>query len=721
MESLVEILIKRSSTDVTATSHQDLSDEDESVEAAQDSRDVECHTDSELPQSESITVHDVDLESQVTGRLDKLSNALLAAWPNQHDLDLILSVPVGVSVLFHGVVCMPYSAFFSRPIASPRHMLQLPPPGSHPVLIARRLLMLGALLKGIPPCSAGKLVGISSDHRAIMSHAVKTATRLVTSNDELVSSIEGIECVMIEAMYLNNAGNLRRAWLTNRRAMVIAQMMGLHTSNSSPKTMLEVDTRDRIDPDYMWFRVVSSDRYLSLMLGLPQGSLENVFSSPKAMKNCMAVEQMERMESVVGGLILQRNGTERTDLAVTSKIDKILQDTAALMPPQWWLISPRPSAIDGSDPEAFKEMIRVINQFTHYHLLVQLHLPYMTQPSFADAKYDYSKITAANASRAIITLFGSFRNSMLATAYCRGIDFIVFIASTALCLAHIEARRQHTTDSDKGINVFQSLQHQRLSDRGLLERTLEIMETVAQRSHDAVARKISSILRPLLAIENNSASGACYDASASSETYQEGSECVSGTGEALDMLCIQIPYSGIIKIEYRPTLSDTIELTQTIPEELFRNTSNSEATDTGPFVLCKPVSQLDREQDEEEQEELVSAALSAGYVISSAPPVNPDWQAVPSYFDLQDPLQQSGWADWDKNLSSLSSNSAQENHLLVPGLAVGIDNWALQGVDMALFNSLTQGSADPRCPDEETIPSFTSEEPMHHRSSYPFD
>lgn len=644
--------------------------------------------DSELPSCIPLAVSTSYPESSGTGSLDELSRALLAVWPDQHDLDLVLSVLVDVSPLFHGVVCMPYSRFFSREIPSPRRLLQLPPPRSHPVLIARKLLMLGSLLQGIPPCSVGKLAGMKSDYGDIMSRVVKTATRLVTSDDELVSSLEGIECVMIESMYLNNAGNLRRAWLTNRRAMLMAQMMGLQKGTSSPSMILERETRDRIDPDYMWFRIVLTDRYLSLMLGLPQGSLENVFASPKVLQSCTAIERLERMESVAAGLILQRNSAERTDLAATYKIDKMLQEAAALMPPQWWLMTPDPTVIASSGAKAFEESIRLMNHFAHRHLLVQLHLPYMMLPSSTNPSYDYSKMTAANASRAIVAQFVAFRQSNVSTAYCRGIDFVTFIASTTLCLAHIEARRQQRTEPGKSVTVLQSLQHQRLSDRGLLERTLEIIETMARRNHDVVAQKISSILQPLLAIENNSSRGRCYHTSASVELDKQESQNLGDKGENVDELRIHIPYFGTIKIEHHPTLPDTIEPAQTISEDWLFNASISQATDTS---LGEPVLLLNRDQ---QQKEMSFTGHSAGYEISATQPVNTDWQAVPSYFDPPVPLQQSGSTDWDQDFSSIAIGGTQEAHLLVPGLSADIDDWALQGVDIALFSNLTQGSVD---------------------------
>ncbi|KAK7747173.1 hypothetical protein SLS62_009115 [Diatrype stigma] len=591
--------------------------------------------------------------------------------------------------------------WFVGKIASPQCLLQLPPEGSHPVLIARRLLMLGSLLQGIPPFSIGKLAGLTADYHAIMFRAVHTATRHVTSDDELVGSLDGIECLMIESMYLNNAGNLRRAWITNRRAMVMAQMMGLHRGARSSSVILEPGTWDRIDPDYMWFRLVCTDRYLSLMLGLPQGSLENAFATHAALRSCAAVERMERMESVAAGLIIQRNSAERTDLAATYKIDRMLQEAAALMPPQWWLMAAGDTATASNDAKAFEESIRLMLQFTHRHLLVQLHLPYMMQSSITDTRYDYSKMTAANASRAIVAQFVAFRGTRPATAYCRGIDFIVFIASTTLCIAHIEARRQQqSTGLSKGLTVFQSLQHQRLSDRGLLERTLEIMESETLQSHDVIAQEISSILKPLLAVENNSAGGRLYQTSASLDESpgKQESRYLSSEGGDVDELRIHIPYYGTIKIEYNPTRPAAILEPVQVPtaEEWLRNASTSSgATDSSSLVgLCEPaVSPLNREQRQKEKgKETASAApRPAGYEISAAQPVNPDWQAVPSYLDSPDPLQQPGSAGWDRSLSSFDVGGGQDdvNGLLVPGLGADVDDWALQGVDLALFSNIT--------------------------------
>ncbi|PSK42244.1 DNA polymerase epsilon subunit C [Elsinoe australis] len=445
-----------------------------------------------------------------------------------------------------------------------------------------------------------------------MSLVVKTASRLVTSNDELLDTLESIECLMIETIYHNNAGHLRRAWLINRRAMAFAQLMGMHTGDYRSTKILEKDTRSRVGPEHMWFRIVASDRYLSLMLGLSQGSLENSFAKPESLVNCIPVERMERMMTLAGGLVLQRNNTKRTDIQMTRRIDNILQEAAALMSPKWWSTPWDPNVAARSEASAFDETIRLMNQFTYHHLVVQLHLPYLLQPSSAAQDYEHNKLAAAVSSRAIITQFVAFRQPALTSAYCRGVDFIAFIASITLCLIHIEQYRQPR----------QVLQHQQLSDRGLLEKTLEIMGHMAKVNQDVIAQKISSTLSPLLAIEASAAGGKYYHACASSAPVGGKSQHDKTTDAAAapTALHVELPHFGTIKIEQCPNLEYELALPQTYLMGLSDTVHTSQAT---------------------------------------------------------------------QNDVLLSAAEGMDPQLLVPCITgAEMDEWALQGVDMALFQAL---------------------------------
>lgn len=569
-------------------------------------------------------------------------------------------------------------------------MLQLPSSPCHPVLIARKLLLLSTFMQGIPTDAGKQLCALSSNYKSIMYRLVDTSSKLVTSDDELVGSLEGIECIMIEGMYHNNAGNLRRAWVTHRRAMTIAQMLGLHRGAAPSAKLLNSSNRSRIDPEHMWYRLIISDRYLSLMLGLPQGSLESPFGSPQALKSCTPLERMERMESIAGGLILQRNGAGLHDLAKTKQIDKLLQEAAALMSPQWWL-APCAAAAVGHDSQALYETIRLMNQFTHYHLLVQLHLPYLLRPS-DEPKYEYSKVTAVMASRELLTRFVSLRRSASVAAYCRGIDLVAFIASTVLSLAHIAARRQQwVSDSGCG-NALNLVAHQRLSDRGLLEQTLQCVLRMTESDQDAMAYQISSILKHLLAIEENATKDDSYSATIVSEPGVPESQHGDRVNGADHSLRIHIPYFGTIRIEHS-SVSRPLEVERGLMGETGGSSSAQDPLLHNRENPSRCSSTRDSNERQAAREPLPGTSGPAGYRIGEGS-YNADWQPVPSHLDLPRTEEQPEPTALELNAFDLEQMGVDTATLLVPGLAAEVDDWALQGVDMAMFDNLVRGATE---------------------------
>ncbi|KAH8887615.1 hypothetical protein GQ53DRAFT_796183 [Thozetella sp. PMI_491] len=513
---------------------------------------------------------------------DELSRALLAAWPSEHDLAAILGSHISSLGHFHGLICMPYEQFMRQGLPSPSELLLPPSPGWHPVLIAQKLLTLGTILQGLSPPTIEELENRGTRVREIRSRAVETASRLVSSNDELVGSIEGIECIMAESMYRNNSGNLRRAYLAMRRALVIGQMVGLGRGANSPLLkFIEPATRTRVSPNHMWFRILQSDGYLSMMLGLPQGSLDRSFAASALLGTCTPMERMERIECLAGRRISERNYTDVDDLNIAEEIDAMLRDAASSMPPQWWLPPNFSTASDGT--QGVHDMVRMMNQFTHYHLLQQLHLPYLLRPS-SDRALDRNKIAAVTASRELLSRFVSFRRSQDTGVFCRGVDFLALIASTALSLAHIDAHRsRYQIKSSSGSitesAVFHVLIHQRLSDRGMMESVLEGMEKIAAISSDGIAGKIASILRHLLDVEAEAAIGGSYAANLCHGDEKGDLECNGKVTDEGRVLHVCLPHIGTIKIERHDVYrSPFLTQTSTTEDESARYRQEMEPT-----------------------------------------------------------------------------------------------------------------------------------------------
>ncbi|KAI5460190.1 hypothetical protein BGZ63DRAFT_389673 [Mariannaea sp. PMI_226] len=595
---------------------------------------------------------------QTVDKYEQLSCALVAAWPGQKEIDLICKLPVSIPAHIRGSICVPYSSSISAESPSTRNVLQLPPLSSHPVLIARKLLQLGIFLQSAPPESLRDL-DISYCH--IMTRVVDTATKLVTTNDDLIGSIEGIECIIMEAMYHNYAGYLHRAWMAVRRATAVAQMMALHNGlNSRSVKILEPETRAIFDADQVCFRLVSIDRYLSLMLGLPRTSLESFFASPKALEGCQPIDRMQRIYCIVADRILQR---EENDLVEMYEIDTLMQRAAAEMPPQWWLM---PNILGGtniSKTDPIHETSRLMDHFTHYHLLLRLHLPYLLHAP-SDQRYHHSKMTAINAGREALARYVAFRSNNPDHFYCRGVDFIAFIATTVLCLAYIDFRGQNQCLSRSvGSSNFDFLAHSRLGDRGLMERTVDIIECMARAGSDAIASKIARILGHLLAVEANAASGTSYSTNSSCGDGKQELECHGQLTNGGKMLQVHIPCFGTINFERR-TISKASFGGQTTEQRLLPDPPDQQGQThlyrPGPSSMCEGDAQVTVQAD--------------------------PGQAVPVQSDLP-----------GDGLSSFRHGGIPEDSL--PNIqAIGElgEDWDLQGVDITLFDTLFRGTTgDP--------------------------
>ncbi len=166
---------------------------------------------------------------------------------------------------------------------------------------------------------------------------VDLASSLVTSDDRLLDSREGIECLLIEGVYLINEGQLRRAWLCFRRAASLAQFMGIHHGNT--RNLKILDPKIRISCTIMWFRIVYGERYLSLMMGLPSGINEHSFVLDDSMVGNSPTEKLANLYTTLFGRILQRNDTRdpNRQFTITQEIDYELQYAVKTMDAKWWL------------------------------------------------------------------------------------------------------------------------------------------------------------------------------------------------------------------------------------------------------------------------------------------------------------------------------------------------------------------------------------------------
>ena len=620
------------------------------------------------------------------GKYDRLSRFLNAALPSREDTERIRKASPHPAVPAHELMTMPYTTLVQNGAEKAESLLELPSPNLHPVLIARHMLLLASLLQHLHPDVHNEIKGLSEPPRAMSSRLADLAIDLVTTKDELLGNIEGLECIMIESVYQANLGNLRRSWVAGRKAVTIAQLMGLNRSDNRAQYEVLDPRRMKHHPQIMWSRIVFLDRFLCLMLGLPQGCTDRSMSSAAMLTTDLPMERLERIHCVVASRILERNGSDPSfhGLSLTRTLDLELQRAARSLPSKWWLM-PKLD-IGRTDSRAmFWNTGRLFAQVLHYNLLNQLHLPYMLRSSSAERKYEYSRITCVNASREVLTRFIALRSFNGIASSCRIVDFLALMAAITLLLAHLDAHIDSQLTGRENL-----LAHQYHSDRAMTEHVQENMIEVNRLNSDALSVHSADLLRRLLAIDVETTDSYPQYAGRVS-VHEAGTETAPSDQDDETVVSVHIPYFGIIKIaregvsmkrpESKSTPARTSRLAQAqVVDKINENGTHSPHAEPQmrPSGLAELVTLVDTGCRHVE----APAVISDAYAKTQA---QTEPLSVPA----------TGANDIATQFAPKAQNGLCDpllQHGDYHGLAAGVEDWAFQGVDLAFFESLIRSA-----------------------------
>jgi hypothetical protein len=379
----------------------------------------------------------------------------------------------------------------------------------------------------------------------------------------ITGNIEGLECILMESAYLNNAGQLRSAYLAIRRAVVISQMIGLDRGlDTSHFRVIDSGSRKRVTPNFLWFRVVQTDRYLALQLGLPQSCAEAHFDAGCRKDELLPIEKFERQLTIAAGRLMLRNRDSMRDLETVHGIDELLLRASRLMPPEWWLCADV-SSTASDEHKMLRETNRCMLQITYYQLLERLHMPFLLLKS-DKSEYDYHRMTALMSSREVLSRFVAFRDFLPCRGtFCRGLDFLAFSAGVVICLGHIYARiqqqqqqqqqqqpgRAESTPRHRSVSSY--LAHHRLGDQAMLARSLALLEKALDAApDDRIVAKVAKGFQNLLLMESHVADGTAYMI----EPNIEGDEAKADVGYDGSLkdgtLLLRIPHLGTLRVKH---------------------------------------------------------------------------------------------------------------------------------------------------------------------------
>lgn len=561
---------------------------------------------------------------------------------------------------------MPYDTLSKTALKTSETLLNVPNANTHPVLIARYMLQLATVLQHLHPDLHEGIKSLSETPRATMERLANLAIDLVITRDEFSGSIEGLECIMIESMYQANIGSLRRSWVSNRRAMGIAQLMRLDRSDH--RTQFEViDPNTRCHPQIMWFRIVLLDRQLSLLLGLSQGSLDCGMASDVMLQTDTPMGRLERIHCILSSKILERNASSShsmpDDYSTMKILDLELQKAARELPSKWWLVPTLNGDLTNSQA-LFWDTRRLFAQVLHYNLVNHLHLPYMLRSSSAGRKYEFSRITCVNASREVLSRFITLRRFNRIAYSCRTIDFLALMAAMTLLLAHLDSHSE----------AENLLAHQYLSDRAMIEQAQENMQEVNSLNSDAMSAQSAELLRRLLAIGSGP-----LDGSRRISVQGLPTKTVPMDQNEDDVVTVNIPYFGIVKISGGGIRKEAPR--SQYPQQRTDPTFNPLPRFQSVNIPCKT-----RHGNVHTADPLFDGGIAKPHKVPNVEDARFDRLEMSSM--SPNSLTATGTDGSASNGVPQINNLFSDPFFQNPGLTAGGQDWAFQGVDMAFFDNL---------------------------------
>ena len=122
----------------------------------------------------------------------------------------------------------------------------------HPMKIARLLLCTAIAIQQLPHRASVLNIPPGEPLREKRDSLFAFVVQTVLSDDEMIGNIEGVECLALQGLYEVNAGNLRRALIAFRKAITMAQFLGLHRMTWKPPMNSKKEKQNHM---HLWYQI----------------------------------------------------------------------------------------------------------------------------------------------------------------------------------------------------------------------------------------------------------------------------------------------------------------------------------------------------------------------------------------------------------------------------------------------------------------------------------
>lgn len=435
-----------------------------------------------------LSRHDVPVEISRSqyNKSKMVVAALNALLPSPHDLEIILDASSEWWYIWRTM----FPAITDRRCETIKESVGHSLRSEKPAEIAKVLLCIAMSIYQLPADWDFSRVRLSGSRTDIMEQYVSAVDRLITCDDEIAATLDGIECICLQAKYHINLGRPRRSWLLFRRAIGFGQLLGLHRLSSRKPAVPDAQWERQVS---LWRHLFQGDRYISLVLGLPYSVMEQ-FCTPYIPGPGVPHEMPEgeayltRLTTVVAKIADRNQNPSNMPFPATLRIDQELDEAAHMQPPEWWKITTAKEA--GISVE--QHFDRRAAQFFHHQVRALLHMPFMLKSS-ADKRYQYSHTAALESSREMIKYYEALRaEDYIGPFMCKLIDFQVFTAAVMILLNLLGYSQQA-----HGALSPQYDHEQNQQDSELVDKTIEILKIASKEPGGHVSAQSAKALEVL--------------------------------------------------------------------------------------------------------------------------------------------------------------------------------------------------------------------------------
>lgn len=386
-----------------------------------------------------------------------------------------------------------------------------------PAEVAKIMLCIALGVHQLPLDFDWSSLDTKEEPAELMARYISTVDRLITSDDEIAATLEGIECMMLEAKHHINMGRPRRAWLLFHRGIAFAQLLGFHRLAAQPDKS-SILYRRQVN---LWCHLVMGDRYLSLMLGLPY-SVGEAYVAPYTyqaeLSPAVSTESYAmRMVPIITKINDRNQAVVAMGYSATLRMDQELEELHNSQDDEWWSTDLTPDL----PPQRYFDRLQA--QFFHHQTKLLLHMPFMLRSS-TNTRYQYSHLAALEASREMIRVYSALRNNTSVGPFiCKLVDFQTFTAAMLLLLNLCGYSHQH-----RGNQPVPTDHEQDQRDSDLIDHTIQLLRDASREPGGVVAAQCAQALEMIARVRNGDCS--------------EVDKCRGETSQ------VSIPYFGTISI-----------------------------------------------------------------------------------------------------------------------------------------------------------------------------